>query len=432
MNRRVDVAALLRRIRHRHRGQTFLLLSIAIAMLTGIAAMAVDIGNLWTTRRLMQSAADAGAMAGADEITIGGSSSAITTAAKDASSHNGFADGGTRPGDSATITVAVHNPPTSGAYAANSNAVEVDVSESQPTYFMRVFGWQSIPVSTTATALALGSGPCIYALDKSASGAITVGGSASVSSACGLYDNSSSSSALTVSGGGTITAPLVGVAGGTSINGGGSSPPSTGIAQFGDPLAYITEPTVPSGTCSSFHTTNLSGSITAPQTYCGGIHINAGNTVNFGDGLYIIDGGGITIDGGATVTGAHVTFYLTGGNGSGGNPSNYSGVTINSTATVNLGAPCTSSGGDVAGMLFLQDRSITNGQGSSINGSATSTFSGAIYFPTTPLAYAGSTGANMFTLLVSDTLSFLGSSSVGNDFSCLTGGSPIKDAMLVQ
>jgi len=53
MNRRVDVAALLRRIRHRHRGQTFLLLSIAIAMLTGIAAMAVDIGNLWTTRRLM-------------------------------------------------------------------------------------------------------------------------------------------------------------------------------------------------------------------------------------------------------------------------------------------------------------------------------------------------------------------------------------------
>src|SRR5215469_11975609 len=96
MNRRIDVAGALRQIRHRPRGQTFLLISIAVAMLVGIAAVAVDVGNLWTTRRLMQSAADAGAVAGADEITIGGSSSQITTAAKDASSHNGFADGGTR------------------------------------------------------------------------------------------------------------------------------------------------------------------------------------------------------------------------------------------------------------------------------------------------------------------------------------------------
>jgi hypothetical protein len=210
--------------------------------LIGIAALAVDIGNLWTTRRVMQSAADAGAVAGAEEIAIGGSSTQITTAAKDASSHNGFADGGTRPGTSNTITVAVHNPPTSGPYAANSNAVEVDVSESQPTYFMRVFGWQSVPVSTTATAVKLGSGSCIYSLDPSVSGAVDVGGTASVSSACGLYIDSNSSSALIVHGGGAITAPLVGVVGGTSIAGGGSSPPSTGVAQFGDPLAYVAEP----------------------------------------------------------------------------------------------------------------------------------------------------------------------------------------------
>ena len=89
----------------------------------------------------MQSAADAGAVAGADEIAIGGSSTAITAAAKDAASHNGFADGGTRPGASNTITVAVHNPPTSGPFAANSNAVQVDVSQTQPTYFMKVLGW---------------------------------------------------------------------------------------------------------------------------------------------------------------------------------------------------------------------------------------------------------------------------------------------------
>ena len=428
MTWRIDVASLPRRLARQRCGQTFLLVSIALVVLLGMAALAVDVGDLWTTRRLMQSAADAGAVAGADEIAIGGSSTAITAAAKDAASHNGFADGGTRPGTSNTITVAVHNPPTSGPFAANSNAVEVDVSQSQPTYFMKVLGWQAVPVSTAAVAVTLGSGSCIYSLDPSVSGAVDVGGTASVSSACGLYVNSDSSSALIVHGGGAITAPLVGVVGGTTIAGGGSSPPSTGIAQFGDPLAYIPAPTF--SPCTKFSGQKLSGP-QSPQTYCGGIQITGGNTVTFSPGLYVIDGGGIQINSG-TVSGSDVTFYLTGTNGNGN--SGYGGLTINSNATVNLSSPCTSSGGSIAGMLFFQDRSITAtaNNGSTINGGAGSTFGGAIYFPTTSLSYAGNTTANMFTLLVSDTLSFLGNSTVGNNFSCLANGSLIKDAALVE
>jgi hypothetical protein len=405
--------------------------SVALVVLLGMAALAVDIGDLWTTRRLMQSAADAGAVAGADEIAIGGTSTAITEAAKDAASHNGFADGGTRPGTTNTITVAVHNPPTSGPYASNSNAVEVDVSQTQPTYFMKVLGMQTVPVSTTAVALALSSNACIFSLDGSASGAMDVGGTASVNSACGLYIDSNNGSALIVHGGGAITAPAVGVVGGTSIAGGGSSPPTTGIATFGDPLAYISAPSFNPSSCTSFSTQSLSGSY-SPQTFCGGIKVNAGSTVTFNPGLYIVDGGGITVNGGATVSGTGVTFYLTGANNAGSSKQNYAGVSINSTATVNFSSPCDSSSGGIPGMLFFQDRSITTGAASTITGSASSNISGAIYFPTTPLGYAGNTGANMFTLLVSDTMSFLGNSSVGNNYSCLTGGSIIKDAVLVQ
>jgi uncharacterized membrane protein len=431
MVRRIDVASLLRRLKRRPPGQTFLLVSIALVMLLGVAALAVDIGDLWTTRRLMQSAADAGAVAGASEVAIGGSSTAIAAAAKDAASHNGFADGGTRPGTSNTITVAVHNPPTSGPYAANSGAVEVDVSQTQPTYFMKVLGMQTVPVSTTAVAVTLSSGSCVYSLDKLASGATTVGGTATVNSACGLYDNSTSGSALTVSGGGTITAPLVGVVGGTSINGGGSTPPSTGIVQFGDPLAYIAAPSFTPSSCSSFHTQNISGPY-SPQTFCGGIHINGGNSVTFSPGLYVIDGGGITIDGGASVSGTGVTFYLTGNNGNGNSAANYSGVTINSTATVNLSSPCDGAASGIKGMLFFQDRDITNGAPSSINGAAGSTFNGGIYFKTTPLSYAGSSAVNGFTLIVADTLTFTGNSSVGNDVTTCLAKSLIQDAALVQ
>jgi len=131
------------------------------------------------------------------------------------------------------------------------------------------------------------------------------------------------------------------------------------------------------------------------------------------------------------VSGTGVTFYLTGANKASASPDNYAGVNINSTATVNLSSPCDSSGGGITDMLFFQDRSITTGVGSTINGSASSTFGGAIYFSTTALGYSGSSGANMFTLLVSDTLSFLGNSSVGNNYSC-GNGSLIKDAALVQ
>ena len=81
MVRRIDVATLLRLAR-RPLGQTFLLVSIALVVVLGMAALAVDVGDRWTTRRLMQSAADAGAVAGADEVALGGDSTAITAAAK--------------------------------------------------------------------------------------------------------------------------------------------------------------------------------------------------------------------------------------------------------------------------------------------------------------------------------------------------------------
>jgi hypothetical protein len=431
MGRRIDVASLLRRLKRRLPGQTFLLVSIALVVVLGMAALAVDVGDLWTTRRLMQSAADAGAVAGADEIALGGSSTAISAAAKDAASHNGFTDGSGRAGGSGNVTVAVHNPPTSGAYAANANAIEVDVSQTQNTYFMKVFGWNTVPVSTSAVAVTLGSGSCVYSLDHTASGAVTVGGTASVSSACGLYVDSSSSSALSVAGGGAITAPLVGVVGGTSISGGGSTPPSTGIATFGDPLAYIAAPSYTSSCGSSGKTTNLGSGTVTQATFCGGISINAGANVVFSPGLYIIDGGGLTINGGATVSGTGVTFYLTGDNKSASGPKNYAGVSINSTATVNFSAPCDSSSGGIPGMLFFQDRSETKGTGSTINGSAASTFNGAIYFPTTSVSYAGSSAVGGYTLLVADTLTFVGNSSVGNNESCLSGPL-VKDAALVQ
>jgi hypothetical protein len=151
--------------------------------------------------------------------------------------------------------------------------------------------------------------------------------------------------------------------------------------------------------------------------------------VTFNPGTYVIDGGGLTITGG-TVSGSGVTFYLTGVNKAASNPQDYAGVNING-GTVNLSAPCDNSGGGIEGMLFFQDRSITSGVGSVINGNTGSTFTGALYFPTTSLSYAGTSGADQYTYLVANTLTITGTTTIGNNYSCLANGNLIKDAALV-
>ncbi len=433
MIQRTGVAVVRQKLRSMQRGQAFLVVTAGLVALLGIGALAIDVGVLWSTRRQMQSAADAGAMAGADAIAISASTANVTSSAKVATAQNGFTDGSSTTRSSSTVSVAVYNPPQSGPFATNSNAVEVTVKQTQPTYFMRVLGWTGVPVTTDAVAITVSGGSCVYALDPSNPGAVTVAGTGNLNSQCGIYDNSdNSSAALTVSGGGTIQAPLVGVVGGTNVNGGGSTPPSTGIAAFGDPLAWVPEPTVP--TCSSYSTLNISTSQTLyPGEYCGGLKLNAGASVVFSPGTYIMNGGGLTVVGGATASGSSVTFFLTGANKASSNPSSYGGVNIASGANVTFNAPCSSGSGGIEGMLFFQDRSIPigDGVGSTINGSSTSTFNGALYFPSTLLSYSGSSGSG-FTLLVSYDLTINGTTSIGSNYSCLSNGSLIKNAALVQ
>jgi Flp pilus assembly protein TadG len=54
-----------RRPTHFQRGQAIVLVALSIVALTGMVALSVDVGNSFTQRRLLQTAADAAAMAGA-------------------------------------------------------------------------------------------------------------------------------------------------------------------------------------------------------------------------------------------------------------------------------------------------------------------------------------------------------------------------------
>jgi hypothetical protein len=130
------------------------------------------------------------------------------------------------------------------------------------------------------------------------------------------------------------------------------------------------------------------------------------------------------VNGNSFLTGSGVTFYNMTGTGA------CRGITLNGTTQPNFSAPTS---GAIKGILFFQDRSVPAGSaGSVINGNSLSTFDGALYFSTTQLTYKGNSSANGHTIIVADEWLINGNSHMGNNYSSLTNGSPIKRPTLAE
>jgi hypothetical protein len=97
---------------------------------------------------------------------------------------------------------------------------------------------------------------------------------------------------------------------------------------------------------------------------------------------------------------------------------------------MNLSAPTS---GSLEGMLFFQDRSVSGtSAGSTINGNSGSTIDGALYFPTTTLTYNGNSSSSGYSIIVADKWIANGNSSLGNNYTSLANGSPIKGPVLSE
>jgi hypothetical protein len=385
---------------------------VSATMLLACIGLAIDAGYLQLVKSRMQTAADAAAIGGAQEFRMNGAARVRDAARTDAAA-NGFTDGVN------ATTVTVHNPPASGFYAADPMAVEVVISKAAPTFFMGIVGVASTGVRARSVARPNPSASCVYALDAAASGAFSASGSVAVQMSCGLMVNSGDSSAAVASGGAQVTAAAISIAGNYSTSGGGAltPAPSAHSAPENDPLSYIAAPAV--GGCD-YTNYKLSGGKVAellPGVYCGGIAVSGGATVTLRAGTYVLLGGGLSLTGGSGLSGTGVTFYNTFDASHG-----YDGIGLSGGTAIALSAPTT---GPLAGVLFFQDRRVTNGASSSLTGGATSVFNGALYFPTTALSYSGG-AASTYTIVVAKTISVTGNAKLSSDYSSLPAGTPAK------
>lgn len=399
----------------KRRGGGFVLVTMAISatVLLAIVGLAIDTGYLQLVKTRMQTAADAAAVGGVQEIKQNGAGNVVSASKADAAL-NGFTDGVN------SVTITVNHPPASGSYTSDQTGVEAIVSQNVGPFFMQLLGFTSVSVRARAVARQGSGTNCLYALDPSAASAFSATGGATVNIAGGVMVDSSSATALVASGGAHVTAASFTVVGNYSVGGGASVTPAPAAhaSPTSDPLAYVTPPAA-GGACLQTNYSIGNGKTTTlnPGVYCNGITLNGGATVTMNPGTYVLRGGGLTVSNGATLNGTGVTFYNTQGSGY-----TYGAISLLGGVAVQLTAPTT---GSLAGILFFQDRSVAAGPQNTFSNGSASKFDGALYFPTTALSYTGG-AAGLYTIIVAKTVSFSGGITLKNDYSSLPGGSPVK------
>jgi len=95
-----------------------------------------------------------------------------------------------------------------------------------------------------------------------------------------------------------------------------------------------------------------------------------------------------------------------------------------------------SGGGLIAGILFFEDREAStyiNNPTSIITGGSGANLTGALYFPSSSLTYAGGTAQSTYTVVVAWQFSIVGTSVFNDNYSGLPGGgSPIHVSYLAE
>ena len=404
-------------------GQALIMASFSLMLLFAVMGLAVDLGWAYYLKMRVQTAADAAATAAAIWANTNGDSCATVSCGVT------YTCIGTTPPTTSLqagcLYATADGPPVfTGTMIENNTAppgvsgnspslwIKATVATTSPNFFLFGSGYQVANIAAQAIAgvTTMPGANCIYVLSPSAAQALAVTGSSNVTTTgCGVFINSSSSTALYVTGSSHVTSNTRQVHGGASITGSSSTSPAptTGAGTVTDPLASLPAPTY--GACDHTNYTIGNGKTGSmgPGVYCGGISVTGSATLNLSAGVYILNGGGLTVSNSGTLNAPNVMFYNTGSAGHTIAP-----VSVTGSGIVNMSAP---SSGVYKGIAFFQDRTLTYSTHNSIANSGSGNITGTYYFPTTGFDFTGSSAAAVYAAFVASTVSVTGSSSLKND-----------------
>jgi Flp pilus assembly protein TadG len=382
-------------------GQVLVMTALSLTMLMSISALAIDIGLIHYRQVQLQTAADAAAVAAGLELGNCGKivCANMQTAAEQALIEDKITGSVITPvtnkctiPTSAGLAMYINVAPcvlgASDPNSGNTNMAEVVLTEPQKTFFGGFVGlptWNLVARAEAGEAyyLSTGGGNCIYTNSlafNSSTGTFNL-------TNCGIYDNGN----LQTNNGDAVTASTFLYYGSWSPNNcnntckwtlgnSQSQPTHTNTAQS-DPLASLTPPSKPANSTTASNTTPNSGATLQPGYYPNGVNLNSNVSVTLSPGVYYMNGS-INVNSGASLTGTGVTLYFTSGS-----------LQMNSTSTVQLSAPTTSTNGGNANMVVWH--STSNGSGMTIDTGSSSYFNGVIYLPKQTLTLNSGSGVNI-------------------------------------
>jgi len=433
--------------REHEAGQILPLFALAMIVVLAIGALVLDGASMLVTRRHLQNAGDAAALAGANTLQKTGSGSVCSTVSS------------SPPGDPRSDIVAAINASlaTNWPSLASSNisitcpsgwdnqAVQVDLHIASGSFLQRAIGYSAPQVYTTSVAVngqIAGSNYSVVLLDPSNSSwpngrkgcpamlisggpTVTFDGSVIIDSACtaangGALGTNGSSATVTMGTGKTIN--MVGTynLGPLTI----TPAPVTGVSAVADPLITLDAISTAGMTVQSSNKLILNNTtqVLSPGIYSGGIQLKNSSVALLRPGIYVMDGGGLDIGAQASFCSISSTSTATtcAGFTTGDCPDTMCGVLIlnkgttngsNAMAQITVGAGATLklkayderavTGGDYQyrNMLFWQDSTPAASSSYAqpivaLNGGGTVDISGTVYAPQAAVTMGGGSGGS--------------------------------------
>lgn len=402
------------RLRGDVRGNILVIFGIALPLMMGTLGLAVEGANWYQTKRALQNAADEAVVAAATNA-----SSNYLTEARAVTARYGFTNG------SGNVTVTASN--AAACPGGGSNCYSVTITRKVPLLLMPVVGFtgnSSIGTKRAEliTAMAVASQQtsprdyCMLALATSAPNTSAIefqinGGPKADLGGCNVMSNASMDC-----NGHDLNAGY-GDAVGTSS--GCGKVQTSNLAPVADPYASKAS-NIPSNTCSTYATTNITGTLAlGNKTYCGGVTLT-GNVTLTGDNVIVIRNGPLNLNGNTLTTapGASAVFIF-----SGTNSSSISHITTGS-GTLNVSSP---KSGTWSGIAIYTDPTLTQGVNMTAAGNTPSwNISGLVYAPHASVTFSGivgkATNGNDCFVIVVDNITINGTGSILNRGGCAAQG----------
>jgi len=353
-------------------GNVLVIAALGLPLLMGCAGLAVDTTQWMLAKREVQSAADAGAIAGVYELIKG----ADPKYAVDRTiTMNGELD--------RQRAVSVEQSPE--GHDQDPYAVRVRITVPLKLTFSSLFLRRRPTMTAEAIATVVENGEyCAFAIGPESGTGLHIRANSSLDLECGIATNASSAKAVLADASSSIEASAIVAFG--SIESGGAIK-SGRVRSYGlrqkDPLADTEPPLVPTSGCPNVTVNPDAKSRVVLQPGCYG-HMNLNGPVAMEAGEYILNRGSLSVGPTGEVTCKSCTIFLTSQDAA-TDPGSIGKLRIDPHAKVKMSAP---KDGPNAGILVYQDRHAAgdhNGFENVVGGNSFSELEGLLYFPSEAL-----------------------------------------------